>query len=179
MPLREHRIDVDGLPTRYLTAGESGPPLVLLHGVGDNALDWRWVIPALARSHRVYAPDLAGSGGSAKPEDADYSPGFFERFAASFMDALGIERAAVVGNSLGGLVALRLTLSEPERVTALGLVAGAGLRRRVSPALRSLSLPGYGGLSAAWGRTRPGAVQRTLGRAGLIFARPRRVPASG
>src|SRR3712207_7084883 len=45
---------------RYLSAGE-GPPLVLLHGAGDNALDWRWVLPALARKHRVYAPDLPGS----------------------------------------------------------------------------------------------------------------------
>ncbi len=176
MNLREQRIDVDGLPTRYLTAGDVGPPLLLLHGVGDDALDWRWVMPSLARSHRVYAPDLPGSGGSAGPEDADYSPVFFERSVSSFMDALGVERAAVVGNSLGGLVALRLALSEPERVTALGLAAGAGLGRRVSPALRSLSLPGYGGLSAAWGKTRPGAAQRALGRAGLVFARPRRAP---
>ncbi len=87
--MQERRIDVDGLPTRYLTAGDDGPPLVLLHGVGDNALDWRWVTPALARSHRVYAPDLPGAGESAKPEDADYSPVFFERFVAAFLDALG------------------------------------------------------------------------------------------
>ena len=177
--MREHRIDVDGLPTRYLAAGEDGgPPLILLHGVGDNALDWRWAMPALARSRRVYAPDLPGAGGSAKPEsaDADYSPGFFERFVAAFLDAQGIGHAAVVGNSLGGLVGLRLALSEPERVTALGLVAAAGLGRRVSPALRSLSLPGYGRLATAWGKTRPGAAQRALGRAGLVFASPRRAP---
>jgi pimeloyl-ACP methyl ester carboxylesterase len=172
----KHRIDVDGLTTRYLAAGEAGPPLILLHGVGDNALDWRWVMLALARSHLVYAPNLPGSGGSAKPEDADYSPGSFARFIASFLDAMGIERAAVVGNSLGGLVALRLALSEPERVTALGLIASGGLGRRVSPALRSLSLPGYGGLATAWGKTRPGAAQRALGRAGLVFAHPRRAP---
>ena len=174
--MQERRIDVDGLPTRYLTAGNDGPPLVLLHGVGDNALDWRWVAPALARSHRVYAPDLPGAGESAKPEDADYSPVFFERFVAAFLDALGIERAAVVGNSLGGLAALRLALSEPERVAALGLVASAGLGRRVNPALRSLSVPGYGRLATAWGKTRPGAAQRALGRAGLVFASSRRVP---
>ena len=174
--VQERTIDVEGLRTRYLTAGDDGPPLVLLHGVGDNALDWRWVTPALARSHRVYAPDLPGVGESAKPEDSDYSPVFFERFVAAFLDVLGIARAAVVGNSLGGLAALRLALSEPDRMAALGLVAGAGLGRRVSPALRSLSLPGYGRLATAWGRTRPGAAQRALGRAGLVFARPRRVP---
>ncbi len=172
--LQECRIDVDGLPTRYLAAGE-GPPLILLHGVGDNALDWRWVLPALARGHRVYAPDLPGSSGNAKRQ-ADYSPAFFERFVAGFLDALGVERAAVVGNSLGGLVALRLALSAPGRVTALGLVAGAGLGRRVSPVLRSLSLPGYGKLAVAWGKTRPGAAQRALGRTGLLFARPRHAP---
>jgi pimeloyl-ACP methyl ester carboxylesterase len=171
----EHNVEIDGLPIRYLAAGE-GPPLVLLHGAGDNALDWRWAIPDLARDHVVYAPDLPGSGGSAKPEAGGYSPASFERFVGSFLDALGVERAAVVGNSAGGLAGLRFALSEPERVTALGLVAAAGLGRKVSPALRSLSLPGYGRMAVAWGARRPGAAQRALGRSALLFARPRRVP---
>jgi len=132
--VQEREIEVDGVLTRFLTAGE-GSPLVLLHGVGDNALDWRWVMPALARENRVYAPDLPGSGDSAKPAADRYSPAFFGRFVGAFLDALGAERAAVVGNSLGGLAGLRFALSEPERVTALGLVAGAGLGRKVSPAL--------------------------------------------
>ena len=53
-------VEIDGLTIRYLAAGE-GPPLVLLHGAGDNSLDWRWVMPSLAATHRVYAPDLPGS----------------------------------------------------------------------------------------------------------------------
>ncbi|MDP8951804.1 MAG: alpha/beta fold hydrolase [Actinomycetota bacterium] len=163
------------MPTRYLAEGE-GPPLILLHGVGDNALVWDWVIPALARTHRVYAPDLPGSGGSARPRGDDYSPASFGRFLAAFLDALGVERAAVVGNSLGGLVGLRLALTDPDRVTALVLIAGAGLGRGVSPALRSLALPGYGGLAVAWGKRPPGAVQRALGRAALLFGSPRRIP---
>ena len=95
MVVEEQKIEVEGLPTRYLTAG-GGPPLLLLHGVGDNAFDWQWVMPALAHTYQVYALDLPGSGGSAKPLP-DYSPAFFTRFAAAFLGALGVERAAVVG----------------------------------------------------------------------------------
>jgi pimeloyl-ACP methyl ester carboxylesterase len=172
--VEEQKIEVEGLPTRYLTGGE-GPALLLLHGVGDNAFDWQWVMPALARTYRVYAPDLPGSGGSVKPLP-DYSPAFFTRFVAAFLDALGVERVAVVGNSLGGLVGLRLALSEPERVAALGLVSSGGLGQEVTYALRSLSLPGYGKLAVAWGKRRSGAAQRALGRSALLFARPWRVP---
>jgi pimeloyl-ACP methyl ester carboxylesterase len=174
MIVQEREIEVEGLPTRYLTAGE-GLPLLLLHGVGDNAFDWRWVIPTLARDHRVYAPDLPGSGGSAKPV-ADYSPTFLTHFVGAFLDAVRVDHAAVVGNSLGGLVGLRLALSEPERVTALGLVDSAGLGRKVAFSLRSLSVPGYGKLAVAWGKKRPGAAQRVLGRTALLFSRPWRVP---
>jgi 4,5:9,10-diseco-3-hydroxy-5,9,17-trioxoandrosta-1(10),2-diene-4-oate hydrolase len=172
--VKEQKINVEGLPTRYLTAGE-GPPLLLLHGVGDNAFDWQWVMPTLAHTYQVYALDLPGSGGSAKPLP-DYSPAFFTRFATAFLNALGVERAAVVGNSLGGLVGLRLALSDPERVAALGLVSSDGLGREVTYALRSLALPGFGKLAVAWGKRRPGALQRALGRSALLFAHPWRVP---
>ena len=174
MAVEERNVEVGGLPIRYLSAG-AGPPLVLLHGAGESALDWRWVMPDLATTHRVYAPDLPGSPISARPA-ADYSPAFFQRFVAGFLDALRIESAAMVGNSLGGLTAMRLALFEPARVTALVLVDSAGLGRAASPALRSLALPGYGKLAILWSKTPPGALQRALGRAALLFARPRRVP---
>ena len=61
MLIQEREIEVEGVLTRYLTAGD-GPPLVLLHGVGDNALDWRGVMPALAHDHRVYVPDPSRIG---------------------------------------------------------------------------------------------------------------------
>ena len=174
--VEEQRTKVEGLPTRYLRAGTTGLPLILLHGVGDSAFDWQWVMPPLARTHQVYALDLPGSGGSSANPLDDYSPTFFTRFVGAFLDDLGIERAAVVGSSLGGLVGLRLALAEPLRVAALGLVSSAGLGREVTYALRALTLPGYGKLSVAWGKTRPGAAQRALGRAALVFARPRGVP---
>ena len=167
-------VEVDGLPIRYLTAGE-GPPLMLLHGAGDNALDWQWVLPDLGATHRVYAPDLPGSPNSARPA-ADYSPAFFTRFVAEFLDTLGIERAAFIGNSLGGLIALRLALSEPKRVKALILVDSAGLGRAVNPAFTSVNVPGLGEAAMPLWRTPIGAYQRAWGRATLLFARPGNVP---
>lgn len=174
MLVEKQQIEVDGLLTRYLTAGE-GPPLVLLHALGESALDWRWVIPKLARTHRVYAPDLPGFGDSAKPS-ADYSSAFFTRFVASYLDTLKIEHTALVGNSLGGLIALRLALSEPERVRTLSLVSSVGLGREVSYALRSSTLPAYGELAIAWSKTPFGAAQRAWLRSMLLFARSRLAP---
>lgn len=174
MIVERQDVEVDGLPIHYLVAGE-GPPLVLLHGAGDNALDWRWALPALARTHRVYAPDLPGSDDSAKPA-ADYPPVFFERVVAAFADALSVERATFVGNSLGGLISLRLALSEPARVERLVLVNSAGLGRAINPAFNSVNVPGLGEAAIPFWRTRVGAYQRAWARAALLFARPGRVP---
>src|SRR5215210_2097487 len=168
-------VEIDGMPIRYLAAGE-GPPVVLLHGAGDNALDWRWVMPTLAATHRVYAPDLPGSPDSARPA-ADYSPAFFERFVSAFADTLGVERATFVGNSLGGLIALRLALSEPARVNALVLVDSAGLGRAVNPVFTSVNVPGLGEAAIPLWRTLVGAYQRAWGRTTLLFAHsPKSVP---
>jgi pimeloyl-ACP methyl ester carboxylesterase len=163
-------LEIDGMPIRYLAAGE-GPPVVLLHGAGDNALDWRWVMPTLAASHRVYAPDLPGSPDSARPA-ADYSPAFFERFVTAFLDALDIGQATFVGNSLGGLLALQLALSEPERADALVLVDSAGLGRAINPAFTSVNVPGLGEAALPFWRTPVGAYQRAWGRTALLFAHP-------
>src|ERR671920_998043 len=173
--IEERNINVDGLPVRYLTGGE-GSPLVLLHALGESALNWRWVLPALARTHRVYAMDLPGFGFSAKPS-AEYTPAFFARFIGAYLDALGLERTGLVGSSLGGLVALRLALSEPARVSALVLVASAGLGRAVTYPLRLPTLPGYGEAAIVWEKTPLGAAQRAWLRVPLLFARPERVPA--
>src|SRR5215208_2719045 len=168
-------VEVDGLSIRYLTVGE-GQPLVLLHGAGDNALDWQWVMPALAATYRVYAPDLPGSPDSVRPA-AEYSPAFFEQFTAGFLDALGIERAVFIGNSLGGLIALRLALSQPARITALVLVDSAGLGHVVNPAFTSVNVPGLAEAAMPFWRTPIGANQRAWGRTALLFAHtPENVP---
>ena len=170
MAVEKRDVEVEGLPIRYLTTG-SGPPLLLLHGAGDSSLDWQWVMPDLAATHRVYAPDLPGSPDSARPT-AEYSPTFFERFVAAFLDALVIERAAVVGNSLGGLIALRLALSEPARVNTLILVDSAGLGRTVNPAFTTVNIPGLSEAAIPFWRTPVGAYQRAWGRTALLFAYP-------
>ena len=167
-------IEVEGISTGYLTGGAGGTPLVLLHGVGTSAGEWTWVLPALARSRLVYAIDLPGYDGSSEP--SDYSPAFTARFIGAFLDAVGVDRAVVVGNSFGGLVALHLALCEPERVCGLVLVDSAGLGQSVNPTIVRLVLPGEGQLVAALEETPPGAFQRAFRRALLMFARPWQIP---
>ena len=157
--IRELKIDV-ALPEavisiEYLMAG-NGPPLVFLHGIADSAHTWQWVIPALARNYRIFAPSFPGFGLSDKPA-VPYSPEFFTRFVLAFVDAIGLPRACFAGNSIGGLVAMRLFLSAPARVSGLALIGSAGLGRAVSMTMRLLSLPGMRKFATVWFRTRLGA----------------------
>jgi pimeloyl-ACP methyl ester carboxylesterase len=147
---------------------------VLLHGVGTSSGEWSWLLPDLARNNLVYAIDLPGFDGGYEP--SDYSPAFTASFVNTFLIAVGAERAVVVGNSFGGLVALHLALSQPARVYALVLADSAGLGRAVNPALVALSSPGGGELATALAKMPPGAAQRACRRALLMFARPWQIP---
>ena len=147
---------------------------MLLHGVGTSSGEWSWVLPDLARNSRVFALDLPGYDGSYEPPD--YSPAYTASFVKSFLDAVGVERAAVVGNSFGGLTALHLALSEPSRVSALILSDSAGLGRAVSPALAAVTPPGGGDVAKILDKTPLGASQRAFSRALLLFARPWQIP---
>ncbi len=172
--LSTQTVNVAGLRTQYLVAG-AGPPLVLLHGIGASAVDWQWVIPGLAQHHRVYVLDLPGHGGSAAP-DVDYSAPLYAHFISDFLDALGLDDAALVGHSLGGLAALCLALTAPGRVRALVLVDSAGLGQEVNVGLRLVTTPGYGELTMMWIATPLGSVQRVLARLPMLFANPARAP---
>jgi len=119
----------------------SGPPLLLVHGIGDSSETWRTVIPRLARRHMVIAPDLLGHGRSAKPR-ADYSVAAYANGMRDLLGVLGIERVTLVGHSLGGGVAMQFAYQFPERTERLVLVASGGAGRGVSPLLRVASLPG-------------------------------------
>jgi pimeloyl-ACP methyl ester carboxylesterase len=121
-----HRlIEVAGVPTYVVDAGE-GPPVLLIHGYGDTADSWRRAVPGLLRDHRVVALDMPPFGRSARLEDVKLLD-FYSDFFPAFFDALELERATIIGHSLGGAVALRLAIDQPRRVERLGLVAPAGL----------------------------------------------------
>ena len=143
----------------YHRAGE-GSAIVLLHGIGSNALTWEPVGSALAEAHDVIAPDFLSHGASAKPR-GDYSLGAFASGVRDLLQLIGIERATIVGHSLGGGVAMQLAYQHPELCERLVLVSSGGLGHSVSPLLRAAALPGSewvlplvagaaGGLGARW-----------------------------
>lgn len=141
-----HRVDVGGL---QLHCYDSGPhessPIVLIHGLGDEADTWRHIFPALARWRRVIALDLPGFGRSEKPRRA-YTPAFFARTVAGLLDALGIGQALLVGHSMGAAIAQRLALAQPRRAEQLVLIGG-GLpieSRRPPAQLWLFLMPGLG-----------------------------------
>jgi pimeloyl-ACP methyl ester carboxylesterase len=117
-----------GARIRYFVGGD-GPPVVLVHGLGGAASNWIDVAPALARRRRVLVPDLPGHGGSTPlPAAPTLNP--FADVVAAIAEREGMIPAAVVGHSLGGVVALRLALRRPDVVQALVLAAAAGISSR-------------------------------------------------
>ena len=114
-------VKAGGIDTFYLEAGE-GPTVILLHGLGATNASLLPTIMELARDHHVIAPDLPGFGASSKPIRA-YTAEFFATWLDRFMDRIGVERAVVVGNSMGGRIAIEMGLRFPERVDRLCLFA--------------------------------------------------------
>ncbi len=130
---------IHGYRRAFRTMG-SGPALLLLHGIGDSSEGWRPLLPALAEHFTVIAPDLLGHGASAKPR-ADYSVAAYANGMRDLLDVLGIDRATVVGHSLGGGVAAQIAYQYPERCERLVLVASGGVGPEVSPFLRMAAAP--------------------------------------
>ena len=112
-----------GQRMRYRRCGDDGPVVVLLHGMAGSSATWSHVMPLLGRACRVIAPDLLGHGESAKPVAGDYSLGSYASGVRDLLVALGLERATVVGHSLGGGVALQFAYQFPERCERLVLVS--------------------------------------------------------
>jgi pimeloyl-ACP methyl ester carboxylesterase len=115
---------------------------VLVHGMAGSGATWDAVIPTLAEHFTVLAPDLPGHGASAKPVDGDYSLGAFASILRDLMVTFGFEHGTIVGQSLGGGVAMQFAYQFPARCERLVLVGSGGLGREVSPLLRALAFPG-------------------------------------
>ena len=123
--LAERTTTVAGTRCRYFAGGD-GPPVVLVHGLGGGATNWTLVAPLLARGHRVVVPDLPGHGRSGNVAGlGDLRP--VAELVAAVAEREGAVPAAVVGHSLGGVVALRLAADFPDAVRALVLVETAGI----------------------------------------------------
>jgi pimeloyl-ACP methyl ester carboxylesterase len=145
----------DGLRFAQVTTSEgsistsqagSGPAVVMLHGLGATKVSFLPTLAALAGSHRAIAIDLPGFGDSDKPIRARYDAPYFARVVVALLDALDIDRADLIGNSMGGRVAIQVGLDHPDRVRRLGLLAPslAWLRGRPWAPLLKLVPPQLG-----------------------------------
>ncbi|HEX2397026.1 MAG TPA: alpha/beta fold hydrolase [Solirubrobacteraceae bacterium] len=152
--LRIHDVAIGRTRVSTLTMGV-GPDLLLVHGLGATKASFFETAAALSRTYRVHAVDLPGFGSSSKPATASYDAAFFADNVLAVMDELGIERARLAGNSLGGRVAIEVGLRAPERVAALALLcpAVAFVRRGYHPIVRLLR-PELGLLPHNLGRER-------------------------
>ena len=171
---RAHVVTPLGIRTTYLEAGEpSAPPVLLLHGLGATNASLLPLILGLADTNRVIAPDLPGHGATAAPRWR-YTAAEFAHWLAAFQRAVGVQRAAIIGNSLGGRVALEAGIAMPDRVDRLLLLCP-------SPALRKMRqfVPVVRMLSPELSRL-PLPLSHRAVKAGIrvMFSRPERLPES-
>jgi 2-hydroxymuconate-semialdehyde hydrolase len=139
-----HFVDVDGVRTHYHDRG-SGPAILLLHGSGPGVsawANWRQVMPALEDRFRVIAPDQIGFGDTDPAPDGVYGRVAWTRHAIALMDTLEIDRFSVIGNSMGGAIALSIAAEETDRVERVVVMGTTGAK---------MDLPA--GLDRVWGYT--------------------------
>jgi 2-hydroxymuconate-semialdehyde hydrolase len=152
------QIDVAGVPTAVIDTGapagaadgQQAPPVLLLHGSGPGVTataNWRPVIPALSQDRRVIAPDQLGFGGTATGEPRTYGRAAWTEHALALLDTLGTGPVDVIGNSMGGAVALSLAAARPAAVRRIVLMGSMGVAMALPP-----------GLNTVWGYT-PGVAQ--------------------
>ena len=140
-PVPEEFLLVGGIRVRYRDEGaREEPPVLLLHGIGRSLEDWEGLYARLAPDHRVISVDLPGFGLSERTEGR-YSMESMARFVLAALDVLGEHRPLhVVGNSLGGAIAMKISALKPQRVRSLVLANSAGFGREVTLALRILAV---------------------------------------
>ena len=160
--LRAGQIDVAGVATALIDTGPppgpaAAPPVLLLHGSGPGvtaAANWRPVIPALSSDRRVIAPDQLGFGGTATGEPRRYGRAAWTEHALALLDTLGLGTVDVIGNSMGGAIALSVAVARPGAVRRIVTMGSMGV---------AMALP-YG-LNEVWGYT-PGPAQSGAAQSG-------------
>jgi pimeloyl-ACP methyl ester carboxylesterase len=138
--VKPRAIDAGGIHTSYLEAG-AGQPVVMLHGSGPGVsamANWQHNIGALAQRFRVLAPDIVGFGATKRPDNIVYSLRTWTDHVWAFLDAHGIEKAAIVGNSLGGRIALQMATDRPDRVSKMVLMGAPGVGMTLTDGLAAL-----------------------------------------
>jgi 2-hydroxymuconate-semialdehyde hydrolase/2-hydroxy-6-oxo-octa-2,4-dienoate hydrolase len=138
--LKSGTIDAGGIQTSYLEAG-AGDPIVMLHGSGPGVsamANWQHNIGALSQRFHVLAPDIVGFGATERPEDIIYSLRTWTNHVWAFLDSHDIEKAAIVGNSLGGRVALQMATDQPDRITKMVLMGAPGVGMTLTEGLAAL-----------------------------------------
>jgi 2-hydroxymuconate-semialdehyde hydrolase len=160
------RVEVAGVPTAVIDtgtpAGAAAPPLLLLHGSGPGVTavaNWRAIIPALAADRRVIAPDQLGFGGTATGERRTYGRAAWTDHALALLNTLEIGTVDIIGNSMGGAIAMSVATARPDAVRRLVLMGSVGVAMALPP-----------GLDAVWGYT-PGMEQ--MRRVIALFAHDR------
>lgn len=137
-------VEVDGVMLQVREEGPSdAPAVIMIHGYGSSRLTWSGITPRLAERFRVIALDLKGFGRSARPV-GDYSPEAQAALIIGLMDRLGVSRAALVGHSWGGSIALATALAAPARVTRLGLYGAFVYDEQIPPYFRWAKAAGLG-----------------------------------
>jgi len=147
-------LDIGGVATAVIDTGDPGqavaPPALLLHGSGPGVTataNWRPVIPALSVGRRVIAPDQLGFGGTATGEPRTYGRQAWTDHALAVIDELGVGEFDIIGNSMGGAIALSIAAARPVAVRRIVLMGSMGV---------AMALPA--GLNTVWGYT-PGVEQ--------------------
>jgi pimeloyl-ACP methyl ester carboxylesterase len=181
----QHWITVNDDLVNVIDLGE-GPPIVFVHGLSGSWPNWLEQLPVFAADHRVITLDLPGFGHSPMPHEPISISGY-ARVVDGLLDTLGVDAAAVVGNSMGGFIAAELAISVPQRVERLVLISAAGLSTygnrgglRAVPVFRRLerTITAY----AAWTASKSETVarRRRLREAtlGLVVAHPSRLGAA-
>ena len=171
---------VNGVPCPYLDGGKPAPngdkpedvPLVMVHGFGGDKDNWAFYAPFLTGQYRLICPDLPGFGESQRAPDGDYSVEAQARWLAQFLDAVGVERCHLGGNSMGGYIALHFALDHPQRLASLTLVNNAGVMGARASELQQMVLaqPGVSPLV-------PRSVADVRRLMAFVAYRPRFIPA--